>query len=144
MIFFQVSKTACLVDFTTSAQGLNFLSAPTHTTCLVDFTTSAQGLNFLSASTLHVKSTQISVLEHLIFLGRRTTQSVHFKCSHMGLIILALDRTALVVDETCSAAQRRGSTGRALHVESTGKCDHFLVQCRRAYVKFLYENIRNL
>ena len=53
----------------------------------------------------------------------------------MGLIILALDRTALVVDETCSAAQRRGSTGRALHVESTGKCDHFLVQCRRAYVK---------
>ena len=45
---------------------------------------------------------------------------MHFKCSHMGLIILALDRTALVVDETCSAAQRRGSTGRALHVESTG------------------------
>ena len=62
----------------------------------------------------------------------------------MGLIILALDRTALVVDETCSAAQRRGSTGRALHVESTGKCDHFLVQCRRAYVKIFYENIRNL
>ena len=85
------------------------------TTCLVDFTTSAAGLNFLTAAILQVYSTPVSVLEHLIFKAIALFTQFNL-CT--GLNILSVSKTARAFEGTCSAAQLFISIGIALHIKS--------------------------